>query len=181
MSVLVIPSILSRNNSLIRFKEFIIRPIASNDNAQIAEVIRSVLVEHNAARQGTVYSDPTTDFLSDVFKEQGSGYYVVEFNGRIVGGCGFFPTKGLPDGFVELVKLYVLKEYRGHGLGKFLIELCSSEATKVGYKNLYLETMPELGKAIRLYEQSGFEMLERSLGESGHFSCTIWANKSLKS
>jgi putative acetyltransferase len=155
---------------LIRFKEFIIRPIASNDNAQIAEVIRSVLVEHNAARQGTVYSDPTTDFLSDVFKEQGSGYYVVEFNGRIVGGCGLFPTSGLPDGFVELVKLYVLQDYRGYGLGNFLIELCSSEAT-----------MPELGKAIRLYERSGFEILESSLGDSGHFSCTIWAQKPLKS
>jgi putative acetyltransferase len=166
---------------LIHFKDFIIRPIASNDNAQIAEVIRSVLVEHNAARQGTVYSDPSTDFLSDVFKEQGSGYYVVEFNGRIVGGCGFFPTSGLPDGFVELVKLYVLQDYRGYGLGKFLIELCSSEAIKVAYKNLYLETMPELGKAIQLYERTGFKMLNSSLGDSGHFSCTIWAQKSLKS
>ena len=165
---------------MIHFKDFIIRPIASNDNAQIAEVIRSVLVEHNAARQGTVYSDPSTDFLSDVFKEQGSGYYVVEFNGRIVGGCGFFPTSGLPDGFVELVKLYVLQDYRGYGLGNFLIELCSSEATNFGYKNLYLETMPELGKAIRLYERSGFEILESSLGDSGHFSCTIWAQKPLK-
>ena len=106
---------------------------------------------------------------------------MVEFNGRIVGGCGFFPTKGLPDGFVELVKLYILKDYRGQGLGKFLIELCSLDAAKIGYKNLYLETMPELGKAIRLYERSGFKMLESSLGDSGHFSCTIWAQKPLKS
>ena len=165
---------------MIRFKEFIIRPIASNDDAQIAEVIRSVLVEHNAARQGTVYSDPTTDFLSDVFKEPGSAYYVVELDGRVVGGCGFFPTIGLPDGFVELVKLYILKDCRGQGLGKFLIELCSLDAAKIGYKNLYLETMPELGKAIRLYERSGFEMSESSLGDSGHFSCTIWAQKPLK-
>ena len=47
-------------------------------------------------------------------------------------------------------------------------------ATELGYKEIYLETMPELSNAIGLYEELGYKRLNAPLGDSGHFACDIW-------
>jgi putative acetyltransferase len=49
----------------------------------------------------------------------------------------------------------------------------------LGYTQLYLETLPELKKAVSLYERSGYQLLNTPLGESGHYACTIWMIKQL--
>ncbi len=99
-----------------------IRLIEPHDNAGIAAIIRSVLSEFNAAKPGTVYYDPTTDDLFSLFKKEDSAYFIAEVNGQMAGGCGVYPTAGLPEGCCELVKLYLLPEARRLGLGKQLIE-----------------------------------------------------------
>lgn len=159
--------------------DFIFRVIEQKDNVSIAKVIRFVLEEHGVDKPGTVYTDPTTDTLFELFQMHNSTYFVVEMNGEIVGGCGIFPTKGLPEDCVELVKLYVLPIARGKGIGKQLMQKCSEYAASKGYKSVYLETMPELTKAIHLYEEVGFKLLNHPLGDSGHFACNIWMLKSL--
>ena len=52
-------------------------------------------------------------------------------------------------------------------------------ARKLGYTSLYLESLPELGKAISLYERAGFKFINAPLGNSGHFGCDIWMLKDL--
>jgi putative acetyltransferase len=56
---------------------------------------------------------------------------------------------------------------------------CISAAREMGYKSIYLESMPELNKAVGLYEQFGFTHLDAPLGNTGHFGCDIWMMKSL--
>lgn len=155
------------------------RVIRKEDDPLIAGVIRSVLEEFGVNRPGTVYTDPGTDHISDLLQTPGSAYWVVEYQGKIIGGSGIFPTEGLPDGYVELVKLYVLNEFRGKRIGKKLIEMCIDKARELGYKKMYLETMPELDQAVGLYESLGFNTIHERLGESGHFSCHIWMVKDL--
>ena len=150
------------------------RPIRSSDNAAIAKVIRTVLEEYGVNRPGTVYTDPTTDRLSDVFKTTGSAYWIAEDNGEIIGGCGIYPTIGLPAGCAELVKLYVSKSARGKKVGSELIRKSIRSAIDLGYKELYLESMPELTTAVTIYENLGFKLIPNRLGESGHFACDIW-------
>jgi len=157
----------------------VIRPIGQKDNADIAAIIRSVLSEFGAAKKGTVYYDPTTDDLYSMFQTQQSAYFIAEIKGKVVGGCGIFPTEGLPEGCCELVKLYLLPEARRTGLGKLLIETCFDLAIQLGYTSMYLESMPELSKAVSLYEKLGFEYLPASLGNSQHFGCSIWMLKQL--
>ena len=41
----------------------IIRPIEKKDNAQIAQTIRTVLIELNVPKVGTAYADPHLDYL----------------------------------------------------------------------------------------------------------------------
>lgn len=154
--------------------ELNIRCIEPSDDPIIARIIRTVLEEHGVDRPGTVYTDPTTDHLSTIFNEQGSTYWIAELNGKMVGGCGIYPTKGLPNKCVELVKLYVLKEARGKQIGQALIQKSIESARELGYKEIYLESMPELTKAVSLYERLGFRTITKRLGESGHFACNIW-------
>ena len=157
----------------------LIRKIQPGDNREIAEVIRTVFREFGIDRPGTVYFDPTTDDLFTLFMQPGSGYWVAEENGRITGGCGYYPTPGLPAGCAELVKLYLLPECRGRGTGRLLMETIFEAAGKAGYTRLYLESMPELNRAISIYEKTGFRFLPERMGNSGHFNCDIWMLKDL--
>ena len=56
-----------------------------------------------------------------------SHYFVAEINGE-VGGGGIYPTDGLPEDTCELVKMYLLPQARGAGLGRTLIEKCIDKA-----------------------------------------------------
>jgi putative acetyltransferase len=160
-------------------KNICIRPIRAADNATIASIIRKTLTEFGANKPGTVYFDPTTDDLFELFSAPDSAYFIAEVNGNIVGGSGVFPTQGLPEGCCELVKLYLLSEMRGQGLGLMLMENCFQKAIDLGFSEMYLETMPELRTAIGLYEKAGFTFLPGPMGKSGHFGCDLWMIKHL--
>lgn len=151
-----------------------IRPIDPKDNRQLAELIRKIFREFKIDRPGTVYADPTTDDLYHLFDRRGAEYWIAEEDGIMIGGCGIYPTEGLSQGCAELVKLYVCSEARGRGAGKQLMEKCFESAKQMGYRQLYLETLPELDKAVGMYEKAGFRRLKERLGNSGHFSCHIW-------
>jgi putative acetyltransferase len=137
------------------------------------------LIEFGMNKPGTVFTDPTTDQLFETFQGDNTIYFVAEENTQIIGGCGIFPTNGLPTGCGELVKLYVLQKYRNVGLGKVLMEKSIKVAKEMGYTQLYLETMPELSMAVSLYEKLGFYKIAAPLGNSGHFACDLWMVKEL--
>jgi putative acetyltransferase len=149
----------------------IIRNIQAADNRTLARIVRDTLTEFDAAKPGTVYFDPTTDNLYELFQQPGSIYFVAELDNMIAGGAGIFPTEGLPSGVCELVKTYLVPSARGKGIGKMLIEKCLAAAREMGYEKIYLESMPELQKALAVYERAGFTYLDRPLGNSGHFGC----------
>lgn len=156
-----------------------IRPITNTDNNALALIIRATLTEFKANKLGTVYFDPTTDDLFSLFQTIKSAYYVAVLNDKIVGGCGIFPTTNLPEGCSELVKFYLTTSARGKGIGKALMLKCFEKANQLGYKQLYLESMPELAIAVGMYKKMGFTTLNKPLGNSGHFGCDIWMVKEL--
>lgn len=151
-----------------------IRTIEQKDDAELASIIRQTLAEFGANHAGTVYYDESTDRLSTIFTVAGSVYFVAEQGGEILGGGGIFPTEGLDKDTCELVKMYLLPDARGKGLGRALLQKCMDYARGYGYKNIYLETMPELKLAIGLYKKAGFKTLSAPMGRSGHFGCGIW-------
>ncbi len=152
-----------------------IRPIRGEDNTAIAAIIRSCLEEFGANRPGTVYFDKETDHLFELFSATpGSFYLVAEKDGVILGGAGIFPTAGLPEHTGELVKMYLSQPARGLGLGRMMIERCITDAASLGYTQIYLESMPELKKAVSIYEKFGFRYLDAPMGNSGHCGCDIW-------
>jgi putative acetyltransferase len=163
------------------FDSITIRNIQPGDNKAIAAIIRRTLEEFGANHPGTVYFDPTTDALYEFFSgTKGSVYFIAEKEGEIVGGGGIFPSPGLPYDTCELVKMYLLPQVRGIGLGKKIIEACIQFARETGYKNIYIETMPELKQAMNTYERFGFRYLDGPMGETGHFGCELWMLLSLQ-
>ena len=157
----------------------IIRRIRLEDNAAMANILRTSLEEFNLNIPGTAYFDESTDRLFQSFQIDNSAYFVAEENGEIIGGAGIYPTKGLPNDTVELVKMYMSSVSRGKGIGKMLMLECIAFAKQSGYNNIYLETLPELSAAVSAYEKLGFISLDERLGDTGHFSCTIWMNLEL--
>lgn len=161
-------------------KELQITSVKPEDNLGLAKMIRGVFDEYQAPTAGTVYVDPTTDHLSDLFQTENSVLFVAKDNeGEIVGCCGLYPTDNLPKDYVELVKFYIGNSARGTGLGRKFLELCYEKATEMGYTHLYLESIPAFAKAISIYEKQGFITLDKPLGNSGHNGCDIWMLKEL--
>ncbi len=156
-----------------------IRNLEKKDNSLLASVVRNTLAEFGINHPGTVYYDPSTDSLYEVFQEDRADYFVAEVEEKFVGGAGIYPTEGLPEDTCELVKMYLLPEARGLGLGKVLIERCIELAKENGFKRIYLESMPELRKALKVYEKFGFTYLSKPMGNSGHFGCSVWMLKEL--
>lgn len=154
------------------------RHLEQKDNSLLANVIRRAFEEFNVPKEGTVYTDPTTDHLYDVFQHPKSIYWVAEDNDQFLGGCGVYPTNGLPGGCAELVKFFLDPAARGKGIGKELMERAIESAKQLGYNQIYLESFPELAKAVSIYEKAGFKKLDHSMGNSGH-PCTIWMLKEL--
>ena len=156
-----------------------IRFIRPADNTSLATIIRDSLAEFGANKPGTVFFDPSTDALYQLFQSPQSIYLVAEENEQIIGGAGIFPSEGLPEGICELVKMYLHKNARGKGLGRTMIHQCLEQAKKMGYKKVYLETMPELKKAVSVYEKFGSDYLTGPMGNTGHFGCDVWMIKGL--
>ena len=161
-------------------RDILIRTILPGDNKALATIIRDTLAEFKANKPNTVYFDETTDCLAEVFAINDSIYFVAECAGEIIGGGGIYPTANLPAGTCELVKLYLSPGARGKGIGKLLMQKCITAAKGMGYKKIYLETMPELTIAIPMYEKSGFTFLPAAQGSSGHTGCDVWMIKDLE-
>jgi putative acetyltransferase len=157
----------------------LIRKLKEEDNLPLAKMIRNVFEEHDAPKTGTVYSDPTTDNLFELFKKERSELWVAELDNEIVGCCGVYPTDGLESKCAELVKFYVYNNARGKGIGKALMEKSIESAKQLGYSELYLESLPQFAKAVSLYEMLGFKNLDHPMGSSGHTSCNIWMLKAV--
>lgn len=159
--------------------EIIIREIEPRDNKAVANLIREVLVELGAPKVGTAYEDKSLDVLSEVYDKDKAAYFVTEVDGIIVGGAGISQLENTTDNICELQKMYFSSQARGKGLGAIMIRKCVETAKGLGYEKCYLETLPYMKSAVKLYEKTGFITLDAPLGNTGHYSCTEWMIKEL--
>lgn len=157
----------------------LIREIRPGDNLAIASVIRNVLLEYNVPKVGTAYADPQLDFMFEAYEKPNAVYYVIENSGKIIGGAGISQLESEAETICELQKMYVLPEARGLGLGNRMMEKCLARAKELGYEKCYLETMPYMEDAQKLYKKSGFDYLSEPMGNTGHTSCPVWMIKEL--
>lgn len=159
--------------------DFIIREVKPQDNKALATVIRNVLEEFGVPKVGTAYEDQATDEMFETYQSPRAKYFVIEHQGSIVGGAGIAPLEDHQDDVCELQKMYFLPITRGKGLGTKLIQHCLQLAKEIGFTACYLETMPYMDAARKLYAKNGFQNLDSPMGNTGHYSCNVWMLKSL--
>jgi putative acetyltransferase len=160
----------------------VLRPLTPSDNAALKNLIMDTLTEFGCIGPGFASSDPELEDLYSVYygnhKNNESAYWVIvdEQSGKLLGGGGFSRLKktSLDEAVCELQKVYFSAELRGKGFGRKLLELCMEEATRAGYREMYLETVPQMQNAVSLYQKFGFKLLPTYMGDTGHRGCTIF-------
>ena len=158
---------------------YIIREIESKDNLKIATVIRNVFEELDAPKAGTAYADPHLNTLFEVYQAEPEIYLIVEMDGTILGGCGIGNLVEAEFKICELQKMYLAKEARGKGIAKELMQKCLTFAKQVGYDKCYIETLPFMKDAQKLYVKSGFNYIDGPIGATGHNACDVFMIKDL--
>jgi putative acetyltransferase len=151
-----------------------IRPIRADDDAAMASVIRTVMPEFGACGSGFAISDPEVDWMSRAYSAPRSAYFVVERDGRVLGGGGVAPLEGGDADTCELRKMYFLPEARGLGAGAAMMARCLEAARGFGFERCYLETLTGMDAAMRLYERSGFRRIDGPMGATGHGGCNTF-------
>ena len=157
----------------------IIREVLEKDNTALAAVIRRVLVDIGVPKIGTAYADPELDYMHKTYLKEKAAYFVLEEKDIIIGGAGIAPLEGGEPTVCELQKMYFLEEARGKGLGEKMIDHCLDYARKEGFELCYIETLPYMKAAQKLYIKKGFEYIDGPMGTTGHISCNVWLTKRL--
>lgn len=158
---------------------FKIREIQLKDNPKIAKVIRKILIEFGVPKVGTAYADKILDTLYEAYDTEKAIYYVIEKEGEIFGGAGIKQLDNYEGNVCELQKMYFLPEARGIGMGSKMMETCLQKAKEFGFEQCYLETLPYMEDARKLYRRAGFKDLDAPMGDTGHYSCNLWMLKEL--
>ena len=151
----------------------IIRPIEKADNAQVAKIIRKVLVDIGVPKVGTAYADKALDEMYETYDKPKARYFVVEDQGTLLGCAGIAQLDNYEGNVCELQKMYFLEEARGKGIGTEMMRMCLNTAREFGFDQCYIETMPYMKAAQKLYKRTGFRYIDGPMGDTGHFSCPV--------
>lgn len=152
-----------------------IRPIIQDDDPHLARIITDVLISFGAVGDGYACADPEIWEMYATYTRLGYGYWVVSdvFN-RAMGGGGFGALDGGEDEICEIQKMYFEPIVRGLGYGRQILEMAVNGARVSGYKYAYLETLPDMHTAQKLYSSLGFKYLDAPMGNTGHHRCPVW-------
>lgn len=160
-------------------KQFSIRLIQKKDNGQVAALIRKVFEDMGIPKTGTAYSDPYLDDMFTAYQKPRTAYYVVVEEDKVIGGAGVAPLDNFDGNVCELQKMYFLEEARGKGVGSKMLDICLKKAREFEFESCYLETMPYMEAAQKLYKKYGFEYIESAMGCTGHSACPVYMLKTL--
>lgn len=153
--------------------------IQPEHDAQMAQIVRDVLLSFGASGPGYACADPQLDHLSEFYAEADDRRYwvVLDENQKVLGGGGIGPLPGVA-GYCELQKMYMLPEGRGRGLGQALMDRALAFAA-TQYRFCYLETLTHMDAAQNLYRRNHFQRIDHPLGATGHSNCDVWYLRTL--
>lgn len=137
------------------YRDFLIRDWEPSDRITAAEVIGSVLSEYGLPWEPRGADRDVVD-VETFYQTVGGEFWVVEYQGKVVGTSAYYPIER-GENAVEIRKMYLLPEFRGKGIGKFLLQQLEEKIANRGFQQIWIETASALKEAIQLYENSGYQ------------------------
>jgi putative acetyltransferase len=133
-------------------KEVEIRIAEPEDASEIASVLAESFAEYESLYTADAYAatTPKSDVIRDRFGE--GEMWVAVLDGKVVGTVSVvFENESL-----YIRSMAILPIARGNKIGEQLLTKIENYAAN-GYRRLFLSTTPFLHRAIRLYENFGFQ------------------------
>ncbi|WP_372639664.1 GNAT family N-acetyltransferase [Ancylomarina sp.] len=87
--------------------------------------------------------------------EEGALYYLITHQGSTVGYLSYYKKTDC----LFLSKIYILKEFRGKGIGKKTMHYLETTAEHLGYKSLSLTVNKNNTETIKAYVKMGFRQV----------------------
>jgi GNAT superfamily N-acetyltransferase len=75
--------------------------------------------------------------------------------------AGVGALKPIDDELGEIKRMYVRDAYRRHGVARLVLETLVSDARRIGFRTVRLETLSYMRGAIELYRSMGFVDVDR--------------------
>lgn len=129
-----------------------LRNYQAGDGTAVYHLVERVLREYE------LEMDPegTDKDISDIprfYIIRGGTFRVLTAGHKVVGCYGLYRIN---DFCCELRKMYLLRQYRGIGMGRKLMDNALDTARELGFREMVLETSTRLKEARVLYDRYGF-------------------------
>ena len=132
----------------------LVREINPAEVPAAIELVRQTLGEFGLQFGEGSTTDEQMHGLPGSYRDAGGEFFVaVDESGALIGTAGVIPVE--PDVY-ELRKMYLAPATRGRGVGQRLLEACLAFCRGRRAKAVVLDTLHEMGAAVRFYEKNGF-------------------------
>jgi putative acetyltransferase len=154
-----------------------IQPIQLHQAEAVKHLVFRVCDEIFQVSEETVRRYDTMSDIDEVgahYFEKGGTFLVLMDEGRVVGSGAI---RRLNDDICELKRMWFLKEYRGRGLAKEMLQRLLEFARRTGYKKVRLDLFDEQKQtqALEFYKRLGFY----AIAPYNDSFCTVFMEKVL--
>jgi GNAT superfamily N-acetyltransferase len=143
----------------------------NSENLDFIELVR-FLDADLAERDGDEHS-----FYDQFNKIDKIKYAIVVYENERPAGCG--AIKEFAPHIVEVKRMYTLPDSRGKGIASDVLAELEIWANELGYKKCILETGKKQPEAIKLYQKSGYKIIQ-NYGQYAQANNSLCFEKELK-
>lgn len=128
----------------------------------------------NSEENITEYLDNgfSTEKLKTELTDKNAEFYFAELKGRVIGylkvNSGQSQTEIKDKNYLEIERIYVLKEYHGKKVGQLLYEKAIKIAKSKNAEYVWLGVWEKNPRAIRFYEKNGFVAFDKHIFKLGN-------------
>jgi putative acetyltransferase len=137
------------------YLDFTIRPWEVADRQAVAKVIGTVLAEYGLGWEPEGADRDVLEIEQYYLETGGEFWTLLNAAGQVVGSAGYHPISR-SVGAVEIRKMYLLRAYRGRGLGRYVLGELEKAIKSRGFREIWIETASVLKEAVQLYENNGY-------------------------
>lgn len=140
-----------------------VRDARPDELDQAAGLIRDAYLEYRPALPPEAWEGYQQDMMDVRSRLKRSALIVAEMDGRLAGAVTLFlkgsgsSGEGWPRGWAGIRLLAVPPAFRGHGIGRALMEECIRRCRAKGIRTIGLHTSEIMAAAVHLYEGMGFQ------------------------